>query len=193
MKRRKWVLGSLALIVVSGVWSGVALATSRVVNARDVRTIENGEGEARWLLDFGSLNDLEGVLITGAFIDVDLPGEIPNEDIDVAVYTLDTRWSDGATTWTSPWENPGGDVNGTCSRSVTMFAGDRAPRLRINVTQAVRSMLRGEQPANGFLLSVPVQSGDGFRSPERTVLGTLSGAKLDIQYVRVARRARVGR
>jgi hypothetical protein len=166
-----------------------AEAARRVLSAEHVEPISRVDGVTRILLSFGALQALGDVEVTGAFIDVDLPGGTPETEFQVAVYTLATPWVNRGATWTTPWRHPGGDVDDTHTQSVTVEAGQVARKLRVNVTAAVRAMIRGDRPANGFMLSVPVHRGDGFGVPERATLGELTGACLEVTFVTVPRGA----
>ena len=177
-----WNLRGVALLVgaVLGL-STTAAGATRTLQAQQVRTIVNEEGVGRVLVDFGALSEVSGQFITSAYLEFDLPSHRRQSDLNIQVLTLQRGWRDGATSWTQPWTRPGGDVDDTHSQWIELLAEDSASEVRINVTQAVRAIVEGEDASNGFLLTVRDGDRDGFTLSERSLFESISSGRLEIK------------
>ncbi len=61
------------------------------------------------------------------------------------------------------------------------MAEDAVSEVRINVTQAVRAIVEGEDASNGFLLAVRDGDRDGFTLSERSLFESISSGRLEIK------------
>jgi hypothetical protein len=147
-----------------------------------VQVIANAEGAARVLFDPGDVSEFSEELIQMAYVEFPLPSVAVPEDIEIQIYTLDTRWQGGGLAWATPWRTPGGDLDDQFSFTETLSAGQRAGRIRFDVTHAVRAMAEGAVAQNGFLLTVPPSLGEGFTGSARAVMQNLQPGKLVVLY-----------
>jgi hypothetical protein len=176
----------LLKLTVIGIGIEVILSTP-VMGARiifpitDVRPIINSELESRLLLDF-EVQGLESKWISSAYLHLPIPGVASPEDLEIQPCTVSTAWRGRNATWTSPWRNPGGDLD-VSSPSITLEKEQIETSVRINVTDEIRAIVRGERSAYGLALSVPEwKEEEGFTLAERSVLGSLAGASLVVTY-----------
>jgi hypothetical protein len=151
-----------------------------------VAAIASGEQETRILLDPGDLTSLVGTLVTSARLEMTLTGQTPGEDLNVAVYTLETAWRGGTPGWSSPWRTPGGDLDNSHVQTVRIPAGRVPEELSVDVTSAIREIADGREANNGFLLTVPLSRGSGFSSTDLGVLGSVTGGTLVVTYQVIA-------
>ena len=174
MRRNGWI--GMAVVVL--LLAGAAQAERHVFPLAEVRVIVSPEGAGRILLDFASMEDLENVIVTSAFLEVPLPSAVRARELEVTVYGLERAWRNQGATWTVPWTRPGGDLDESYFDEVAVPAGQRTETLRLNVTQVVDEMVAEGTPWNGLVVTVPLRRGDGFTAAQREALGTLAGARL---------------
>ena len=142
--------------------------------------ITNPAGESRLLLAFPGLAELEGQWVTNATLSIPL-GRAVATDVEVAVDALTRSWDAGAT-WTSPWTDAGGDLEGRLGTSVRLAAG-RAGILTADVTDVVRAMVEGEIEEHGLMLRPGSGSRSGFTAREAALLDDGAGrATLRVYY-----------
>jgi hypothetical protein len=155
--------------------------------------IADEAGFARVLFQQPDLTALEDHLVFSAHLEFQIPQVIVDRDLDVQVNPISTAWSEGSTSWTVPWSNPGGDRDDRYFRSSSVPRGGGV--FRLDVTSLVRATLERELDSHGFVLSVPYQADAvGFRALELSRLGTLGSGRLVIEHrkFRTPREAREG-
>jgi hypothetical protein len=89
--------------------------------------------------------------------------------VELEVLPVAKQWSPGSVSWTSPWTQPGGDLDGGFQRSFLVRQGSQP--IRIDVTELVTEWATGERANTGLMLrassffggtfSLPAQSGGG--------------------------------
>ena len=166
------------LAVVALTLPGIAFADRHVYPLAEARVIASPEAAGRILLDFASLQELQHVVVSSAYLEVPLPDAVLEQELEICVYPLSRGWARQAATWTTPWSRAGGDLDESYFDEVTIPAGQRTGTLRLNVTQVVDEIVTRGAPSYGFILSVPLRRGDGFTVGQRALLGTMSGARL---------------
>jgi hypothetical protein len=182
---RAWTAPAVAALVVL-LLVGTASAERMEFPLAHVRLISNQGGAARILLDPGDISVLDGELVTSAFLRIPLPGNAPEQDLDVVVNALDTAWVGRDAGWESPWNHAGGDLDVRYAHTVRLGRGRPASRVSIDVTLMVQEMADGMSGKNGFLLTVPRSRGDGFDSAGRSVLGSMDQGKLEVTFRRIS-------
>jgi hypothetical protein len=158
-----------------------AIGNELVVSCEENAVILNGMGLSRHLFRFGDLEPIGNELVTAAWVEIPLAGPAPSP-VRVRFAPLDRAWSAGTVSWTSPWHDAGGDLARAFVVTEEIGAGDAGGRLRLNVTEWVRSVLEGETADHGFLLTVEDGSRGGFRAAERALLEGAGTANLRIDY-----------
>ncbi|MFN8177670.1 MAG: hypothetical protein U0167_07080 [bacterium] len=143
--------------------------------------ITGPNGNSRALLGFTGIGGLSEEWIISAHLKAQLAGTTPVGRIPLEVWGLARAWDAGAT-WTSPWTTPGADR--ALGEIVTseVPAGVRASSLDVDVTDLIRSMASGDALENGFLLAPAIGVREGFTGTDRTVLGNLQGATIEVTY-----------
>jgi hypothetical protein len=169
---------------------GVALAANPTTPARaatlDVvatpTVISDGEGNSRVLLEIGDLLRIRGKVVSRATLEVDLPTVQVPRALPIQVSPVLSSWTAGSASWGSPWTNAGGDLDDAYYDIVTMDAGSRGGKLRLDVSSMIRAMAVGEIGEYGLALTVPEYRAAGFASDELAALGSLSSATIHIDY-----------
>jgi hypothetical protein len=185
-KRSKSVAGLVAGAVLAVLAVAGNSAAERIeFPLAQVRLITSDAGAARILLDPGDISVLDGELVTSAFLRMPLPGELPDQDLDVVVYALDTAWAGQDARWNTPWSRPGGDLDATYAHTVRLGKERVATSLVIDVTLMVQEMADGVSGKHGFLLTVPRSRGDGFTAANRQLLGSPESGKLEVTFRRI--------
>ena len=170
--------GLTCLVVVALVLPGTVRAERQVYPLAEARVIASPEAAGRILLDFASLQGLQHVVVSSAYLEIPLPDAVLEQDLEICAYPLSRGWARQAATWTTPWSRAGGDLDESYFDEVTMSAGRRTGTLRLNVTQVVDEIVTRGAPSYGFILSAPLRRGDGFTEGQRALLGTMAGARL---------------
>ena len=189
MRRNGLVWMAAAVVILPA----ASQAERHVYPLAEARVILSPRSAGRVLLDFASMEDLQHVVVTSAFLEVPLPSAVRNEDLEVCVYALSRGWRGQEATWTAPWSRPGGDLDETYFEEVTIPAGQSAGRLRLNVTQVVEEIVTAGTSSHGFVLTVPLRSREGFTIAERGLLGTMAGARLVVTTANARAAGEVGR
>ena len=185
-KRSRTVAGVVVGVALAALAAAGESAAERVeFPLAQVRLITSEAGAARILLDPGDISVLDGELVTSAFLRIPLPGNVPDQDLDVVVYALDTAWAGQDARWNTPWSRPGGDLDGTYAHTVRLGKERAATSLVIDVTLIVQEMADGVSGKHGFLLTVPRSRGDGFTASNRELLGSLEAGKLEVTFRRI--------
>jgi hypothetical protein len=169
---------------------GAALAASLTTPARaatlDVAAtptvISDGAGNSRVLLEIGDLSRIRGKVVSRATLEVDLPAIQVPRALPIQVSPVLSSWTAGSASWGSPWTNAGGDLDDAYYDIVTMDAGSRGGKLRLDVSSMIRAMAVGEIGEYGLALTVPEYRAAGFASDELAALGSLSSATIHIDY-----------
>ncbi len=170
----------------------VASAERHTFPLAEARVIASPEAAGRILLGFESLEDLDDVIVSSAFLEVPLPQRTAEQDLEITIYGLARGWRGQSATWTTPWNRPGGDLDESYFEEVTIPAGQTTGTLRLNVTQIVDEIVTLGAPDYGFVLTAPLRRGDGFTAGQRALLGSLSEARLVVTTAnaKAARRPR---
>lgn len=168
----------LAMLLMVLATPAIGRAERHVLPVGEVRPITSPEAAGRILLDFDSVAELGDVVVSSAYIEIPLPDVVPARDLELAVYPMARSWRGQSATWTTPWDEPGGDLDESYVEEVTLHKGTRPGSLRLNVTQAVQWVVMEGAPWRGFLLTVPLRRAEGFTEAQRTVLGAMTGARL---------------
>lgn len=169
---------SLAILLMVLVLPSVGQAERHVLPLGELRTITSPNAAGRILLDFDSVLDLGDVVVSSAYLEMPLPDVVLGQDLELAVYPLARGWRGQDATWTTPWDEPGGDLDETYVDEVTLHGGTRPGTVRLNVTQVVQWIVMEGTPSRGFVLTVPLRRAEGFTEAQRAVLGAMSGARL---------------
>jgi hypothetical protein len=169
---------------------GVTLAVSETV-AVTPKVISRQDGDARVLLRPSDLSFLEGKLVTGARLEIDLPARTPSESLDLKIYAISRSW-DASASWDTPWQEPGGDWSLDYFNTARLTEGRAASRVRFDVSSIVRSFADGDAANHGFIL-MPAghHNGGRFRSEDLELLGDDPEVTLTVSYRRL-RGARSG-
>ncbi len=183
---------SVLILLVTLALPAVGAAERHVLPLAEARVIASPAAAGRVLLGFESLEALEDVIVSSAFLEVPLPQARLEQNLDITVYGLARGWRGQNATWTTPWNRPGGDLDESYFEEVTIPAGQTPGTLRLNVTQVVDEIVTLGAPDYGFVLTAPLRRGDGFTAGERATLGTLAGARLIVTTAN-ARAARPSR
>jgi hypothetical protein len=172
------VVGVFGVVLMGGSARGEPL----VLTANRTHAIVDPSGGARFLIAFPSVESLEDEWISNATLEVPFSGRAISRDLVVRVDLLDRAWSTSST-WTSPWERAGGDLNGVQELREVLRAGSTRSAVSLDVTHMVRAGVERRAPWWGFAL-YPSDSEDarGFDAAERELFGALAGATLTIRY-----------
>lgn len=146
-----------------------------------VTWIVGPHGDSRGLLGFSGISGLREEWIISARLVAPLRGLTPVATIPLEIWGLARSWSAGAT-WTSPWTTPGADRQPEEVVRSEIPSGAQATRLDVDVTDLIRSMASGDAPENGFLVAPAIGFREGFTDMDRTVLGDLQGATIEVTY-----------
>jgi hypothetical protein len=172
MKRS--VLISLAVLTIPE----TGAAERHVFPLAEARVISSPAAADRILLGFESLEGLEEVVVSSAFLELPLPSARLEQDLEICVYGLARGWRGQNATWSTPWTRAGGDLDESYFEEVTIPAGQRTGTVRLNVTQVVDEILTLGAPDHGFVLTAPLRRGEGLTAAERAALGSLNTARL---------------
>lgn len=97
---------ALAVILPATAFSG----TTRVaVDA--AQEIVRGDGQSRAVLKVSDLSFLSGQLVTRAWLVIPVPARTVDRDLELRLYAAGRSWDPATVSWTTPWEQPGGDWN----------------------------------------------------------------------------------
>jgi hypothetical protein len=172
MKRSALIVLAVLMIPVTG------SAERHVFPLAEARVITSPAAAGRILLGFESLEGLARVVVSSAFLELPLPSARLEQDLEICVYGLARGWRGQNATWSAPWTRAGGDLDESYFEEVTIPAGQRTGTLRLNVTQVVDEIVTLGAPDYGFVLTAPLRRGDGFTANQRSLLGTMSEARL---------------
>ncbi len=150
------------------------------------QTITNDSGRTRMLLQPGDLSQIDGELVISATLRIPLSGAPISKDRALRVYAIDEEWSVGGATWTSPWSVPGGDVLRAYPANVEVPRDAVDAVIELDVSEAVRAMADREVGMNGFLMTIPDYLGEGLASEDTANLGSVSEAKLYVDYRKIS-------
>ena len=182
-------------ITLGAVWTSTSLAEviQDVPNASEIptvaiveaKTIQSENGDVRVLLRPGDLSPFDGELVLSASLELPLSGAPIGEGVIVRVYPLTHEWSTAAD-WNSPWEMPGGDVDENYLPTAILSNENDAASIFIDVTEIVRAWADAELAKHGLIVTVPPSTGDGLTTADAASLGSLSGARIHIDYRRIS-------
>jgi hypothetical protein len=173
----------IAIALLSLACASPALAANRTeIPLEDARVIVSPEGAARILLKPTDLSAIEGRLVTDARLELTLSGDQATDELQVQVRGVSREWNAETVSWSSPWENGGGDTVDFFHQTRSVAAGRNAVSLSFDVSQFVRPWATDDLAPNGFLITTLPSRADGFRSDDLEVLGALGGSKLVVHW-----------
>ena len=181
-----------ALLLVGSTTS--ALAGTRSLAIDSARILERQDGAARLVLKVEDLSYLQGRIVKSATLEIPLPGgRAAGRDLNLHVYAAARPWSPGTVTWDSPWTRAGGDWTLDHYSITSVGAGERPSVLRFDVSAIVREVAAGREANLGFfVLPGGGEEGGVFDSTDRELLGSLSGARLEVNSTRGPRNRPTG-
>lgn len=103
---------------------------------------------------------------------------LPGPYLEIEVYPLSRSWESNSVTWTSPWQNAGGDFDDSDLNLVAITRGE-SPRGHADATEIVSSWVNGERTNHGIILVCSKEFPGNFRLE----LGSQqSPVKLEVKY-----------
>jgi hypothetical protein len=146
----------------------LASAEKATLTAESVVLIEDPSDETfRALLKFTGFSRLEGKEIYSAKLI--LPHISVESPVRLVAHPVITAWDSSTVSWTSPWEDDGGDYDSDVRSVYDVYPGrDSGRQIWLNVTEYVRSIADGESDYG--LMMFPPTSVDGGFAPSIDVL-----------------------
>jgi hypothetical protein len=177
MKGYKYIIG-LALTCVLALWVSSSYAEKTSVTLTDYAVIApEGHSEQARVLFQVDLPDLRGKEVDFAQLSFGI-ASLPGPYLEIEVYPLTTSWDSRSVSWTSPWQNVGGDFD---DEDVTLVAITRGESLKghADVTDIVRSWTKGTRTNRGIVLI----SSREFPGDFQLVLGNQRApVELEVRY-----------
>jgi hypothetical protein len=163
---------SLGLLFLVG---GSACALQVVLTAEDIAVVENPSdtSEERVIIRYDMPEILAESEIFYAQLTAKVNVTVGTEGIaEVELMPITTQWQPGSVTWSSPWSEPGGDVDTSMRRSFLVREGTR--QVRIDVTDLVIEWVSCERANTGLIVKPSTTSEGRFTLPiNRGGLGAL--------------------
>jgi hypothetical protein len=145
----------------------------------EVKLIYNEQEEFRILLKFETPSIPESYRID--FASIVIPKSQDSTHVPLEVYELSRSWNAATVGWGSPWEDQGGDFSDACTARWTIHPGVGSHGHIIDVTEYVRSIVKGED--NHGLIITPVGDDDGgFCQSVAPVFCGLGSLKVRVLY-----------
>jgi len=120
------------------------------------------------------------------FVKLELPAFLDNtvkKPVTVEVYDCMTGWERGRVSWTTPWREPGGDLDSICQARFTCLPGDDHPVV-LDITETVRSWQKG-RGQHGLFLKRPDKEGGGFKTEGLRLHEALSSARVKFYFTQM--------
>ena len=186
-------MGILALAAMAVLMASSADAEQRSWDFRDVTAIVEPEtGVGRVLFRANLEVPDPHVAVRRALVRVPLGTLEISRDMTLRIHPVTREWARGGVTWTSGWSRPGGDFEDLLHGRAEVAEG-RQDELIFDVTIMAKEILEYGAPNLGFLLTIDPGEGLGVPGADLVRLGSLSGARLEVEYRRTPpppRRAR---
>lgn len=150
--KRNWYFISLALICVLALWFSSVYAEETTVTLTDYAVIEpDGQSEPARVLSKVTLpGGLSGKQIDFAQLSFTITS-LPGPYLEIEVYPLTTSWESRSVSWTSPWQNAGGDFD-YGDVALVAITGGESLRGHADITDIVRSWIEGRRTNDGIIL-----------------------------------------
>jgi hypothetical protein len=163
--------------------AGTARAGIVEVSVDVAKEIVREDEQSRVVLKVSDLSFLTDQLVRWASLEIPLPQRTIDRDLELFVYPVARSWDAATVSWTTPWQNPGGDWSEDALGHSRIRAGRTATSLRFDVSGIVRAVAEGREANLGFIL-LPGGDSDGrrFVGNERLMLAALSNATLRVSY-----------
>jgi hypothetical protein len=143
----------IALIALVGLWLFSSYAEKTAITLSDFAVIvPEGQSVPRRVLFRVSLPDgLDGKQIDFAELSFDI-ASLPGPYLEIEVYPLACSWEAQSVTWSSPWQNPGGDYDETDVVLVAIAVEGSVVKGHADVSDIVRSWVDGDRTNHGIIL-----------------------------------------
>jgi hypothetical protein len=149
---------SLALLVILSVSRSVSGGQISVIRPACVASIEPGDGSQGSRLiakfDLSAVGtdrqiDFAQLIFSARIGDVEDAAPV----VKLEVFPLTTDWEQSAVGWSTPWSEPGGDIDPTDKSTNWVMVVNTSP-LWIDVSRLARAWKAGEQANHGVLLKI---------------------------------------
>lgn len=159
-------------------------------NLSDVATIEDGEGNARFLVNFNPAIAAEHYVIRQAVLKFDLAGEQDDRSISLNVHPVTSAWNSGSVNWTSGWRTPGGDFDENMVAKAEIPLARGAGPVAVDITRAMKEILENGEPWNGIIVTRDPGDGIGIDTDDLSRFSNLSNATIDMSWRKVPQKPR---
>ena len=151
----------------------------------DVTPIVNERGAARLLFKTSAPVDLTNVAIREATLTFASVGALEDRRIALKVHPVTTAWTPGAVDWNTGWSRPGGDFDDARYTRVEVDLARDRRGVTFDLTAVLKEIVEEGIFADGFIVTVDPEEGEGIRALDLARLGALATAELTIKYRQV--------
>lgn len=180
----------LALVSVFLLSSLVTADRSRSL-VEDVAVIQNGEGAARVLFRSPETLARDGIAIRRATLTIPISGPSEARALHFEIHPVTANWDPRNVDWTTGWSRPGGDFDDQLLALTRVELDRGATTATLDVTFLVKEIVQAGMTADGFILTVVPQDGDGIRTEDLPRLAGLAEAALAVSYIKMPSRERI--
>jgi hypothetical protein len=145
----------------------------------------NERGAARLLFKSAAPIELSNVAIREARLSFPVVGALEDRRIALKVHPVTTAWTPGAVDWNTGWSRPGGDFDDLLYSRSELDLARGAGTVSFDLTAVLKEIVEEGAFADGFIVTIDPEEGEGIRAQDLPRLGALGTANLEIKYRQV--------